>query len=94
MGFVKRQLTMSTSVNTEMLKARLLPGLNYIIAISLLLAGPALVAASLGLALLSGDAVIAGLGMLGGAVLGAAGALALMWCLARSQKKALNSPAE
>lgn len=66
-------------------KASVRPVLSYGIAIALTLAGPALMAGALILALLAGDASIIGLGLLAGAVLGAAGAVALLWCLAESR---------
>lgn len=77
---------MNAELNTDIWKARLIPGLCYLIAIGLTLSGPALVAGALGLALIAGDPTVAGLGILAGAVLGAAGAIALLWCLARMRK--------
>ena len=74
------------SVNTRnSWKASVRPALSYGIAIALTLAGPALMAGALILAMLAGDASIIGLGMLAGAVLGAIGAVALLWCLADSR---------
>ncbi|BCX47692.1 hypothetical protein HAHE_16000 [Haloferula helveola] len=69
---------------TDKWKARILPGLSYAIAIGLTLAGPALMACALVLAVLAGSASVAGLGLLAGAVLGAAGAVSLLWCLSKS----------
>lgn len=66
-------------------KASVRPVLSYGIAIVLTLAGPALMAGALILAVLAGDASIIGLGMLAGAVLGAIGAVALLWCLAEAR---------
>lgn len=63
-------------------KAAVRPVLSYGIAIGLTLTGPVLMVGALVLAVLAGDASIVGLGLLSGAVLGAAGAVALLWCLA------------
>ena len=73
--------TMSTELSTIPWTARILPGLSYAIALILTLAGPALVASSLVLALITKEAGIIGLGLLGGAIMGACGALALLWCM-------------
>ena len=67
-------------------KARVLPGLSYLVAIGLTLTSPVLMAGSLVLAVLSGDAGVAGLGILAGALLGATGAVALLWCLASTRR--------
>lgn len=78
--------TTNTEVETvakpEGWKALVRPVLSYAIAIGLTLTGPALMAGALVLAVLAGDASIAGIGLLAGALLGAAGAVALLWCLA------------
>lgn len=66
-------------------KARVLPGLSYLVAIGLTLTSPALMAGSLVLAVVSGDPGVAGLGILAGALLGATGAVALLWCLASTR---------
>jgi hypothetical protein len=73
--------TMTTEAITSAWSARILPGLSYAIALTLTLAGPALVASSLVLAFITNEAGIIGLGLLGGAIMGASGALALLWCL-------------
>ena len=73
--------TMTTETITRPWTARILPGLSYAIALTLTLAGPALVASSLVLAFITKEAGIIGLGLLGGAIMGACGALALLWCL-------------
>jgi hypothetical protein len=70
----------------EVWKARVLPGLSYLVAIGLTLTSPALMAGSLVLAVLAGDASVAGLGILAGALLGATGAVALLWCLASTNR--------
>lgn len=76
---------MTNTMTTEAIKptwsARILPALSYAIALTLTLAGPALVASSLVLAFITKEAGIIGLGLLGGAIMGACGALALLWCL-------------
>ena len=74
---------MSKETTIKNWSTRVIPGLCYLIAIFLTLSGPILVAGSLGLALFAGDPTLAGLGILAGAVLGASGAIALLWCLAR-----------
>ena len=71
----------------DLWKARVLPGLSYLVAIGLTLTSPALMAGSLVLAVLAGDASIVGLGILGGALLGACGAMALLWCLASTGRE-------
>lgn len=60
---------------------RILPGLSYAVALTLALGGPALVASSLVLAFITKEPGIIGLGLLGGAIMGVSGALALVWCL-------------
>lgn len=75
--------TMTTETITTPWTARILPGLSYAIALTLTLAGPALVASSLVLAFITKEAGIIGLGLLGGAIMGACGALALLWCMRR-----------
>ena len=75
--------TMTTEISTQPWTARILPGLSYIVALVLTLAGPALVGSSLVLAFITKEPGIIGLGMLGGAIMGAAGALALLWCMRR-----------
>ena len=77
---------MNEQPKSDMWKNRVLPGLSYAVAILLTLASPALMGGSLVLAVLAGDAAVAGMGILAGAVLGAAGAVALMWCLAASRR--------
>ncbi|MEP4077789.1 hypothetical protein [Haloferula sp.] len=72
---------MTTETSTTPWTARILPGISYAIAFTLTLGGPALVASSLLLAFITKDAGIIGLGLLGGAIMGACGALALLWCL-------------
>ena len=66
-------------------RANVRPILSYGIAISLTLAGPVLMMVALVLAVLAGDPSIVGLGMVAGALLGAIGAIALLWCLADSR---------
>ena len=73
---------MNEENKVDVWKDRVLPGLSYLVAIGLTLASPALMAGSLVLAVLSGDAGVVGLGLLAGAVLGATGAVTLLWCLA------------
>jgi|GEM_PF-7032338 len=68
-------------------KARIVPVLGYGIALMLLAGAPAIVLASLVLAVLANDAGIVGPGLLGGAVLGAAGGLSLLGCLGRTGKR-------
>ena len=72
---------MTTETITQPLTARILPGLSYAVALTLTLGGPALVASSLVLAFITKEPGIIGLGLLGGAIMGACGALALLWCL-------------
>ena len=82
---------MNEENKVDVWKDRVLPGLSYLVAIGLTLASPALMAGSLVLAVLSGDAGVVGLGLLAGAVLGATGAVTLLWCLAstgRAQRAA------
>lgn len=75
---------MTTDTITHPWTTRILPGLSYAVALALTLGGPALVASSLVLALITKEPEIIGLGLLGGAIMGASGALALLWCLRRS----------
>lgn len=92
---------MNTTMNPEVetatprnnWKAGLRPALSYGIAIALTLTGPALMAGALVLAVLAGDASIVGLGMLAGALLGASGAVALLWCLAEARSSRRGDPA-
>ena len=77
---------MNEQPKTDILKARVLPGICYAIAISLILASPALMGGSLVMTLLSGDTTLVGMGILAGAILASAGALALLWCLAASRR--------
>lgn len=60
---------------------RALDGLSVAIAVGLIIAGPALIAGALVLAVLAGSPSVAGIGLLAGALLGAVGAIALIWCL-------------
>lgn len=78
---------MTTETRIQQWTDRLLPGLSYTIALGLTLAGPLLVAASLVLAFITGELAIIGLGLLGGALMGASGALALLWCLSESRAR-------
>jgi hypothetical protein len=83
-----------TQVNTETKteapwngwKAMVRPTLSYAIAIGLMLTGPSLLAGALILAYIAGDATIIGIGLLAGAGVGLAGAVALLWCLAGFRK--------
>lgn len=67
---------------------RILPGLGYGIAILLVLAGPAAVAAGMALAYLTGEAVIIAAGLQAGALMGAVGAVAVLWCLKKTGRTA------
>ncbi|MFC7337413.1 hypothetical protein ACFQY0_09525 [Haloferula chungangensis] len=82
-GAVKTTNTMTTETIIHPWASRILPGLSYAIALTLTLGGPALVASSLVLAFITREPGIIGLGLLGGAIMGASGALALVWCLRR-----------
>lgn len=79
--------TMTTEISNYPWTARILPGLSYAIALTLTLAGPAVVAVSLVLAFITKEAAIIGLGLLGGSLMGACGALALLWCLSAKVKR-------
>lgn len=80
---------MSDTMNTEIepaakrdgWKGQVRPALSYLVALGLTLTAPALIAGAVILAVLAGDASIVGLGLLAGALLGAVGALALLWLL-------------
>ncbi len=63
-------------------RCRVRPVLSYAVALGLTLTGPALIAGAVVLAVLAGEPSIVGLGLLAGALLGAVGALALLWLLA------------
>lgn len=76
---------MNDNTRAQAWRTRIVPGLSYAIAIGLMLTAPALVTGALVVAVIAGDASVAGLGFLAGAVLGAAGALALLWCLGRTR---------
>jgi hypothetical protein len=77
--------TMTTETINLPWRKRILPGLSYLIALTLTIGGPALVATSLVLAFITDEAGIIGLGLLGGAIMGASGALALLRCLRSPQ---------
>lgn len=87
MGGVQTTTTMTEEKKNDVWKVRVLPALSYLVAIGLTLTSPALIAGSLVLAVLAGDAAVAGLGILAGALLGATGALALLWCLATTSRR-------
>ena len=79
---------MSEETTKTRMVARILPGLGYGIAILLVLAGPAAVAAGMVLAHVTGEAVIIAAGLQAGALMGGAGAVAVLWCLRRSEATA------
>ncbi len=65
----------------------MIPATAYLIALGLLLTGPVLIAGSVAVAVAFGDSLIAAAGLLGGAIVGACGALATLGCLARSLRR-------
>lgn len=78
--------TMTNEVKKPLWMARIVPGLSYAVALGLAFAGPATVVAALVLAFLTGEAAIIGLGLLAGALMGASGAVALLWCFSCSRR--------
>ena len=66
---------------------RSMDGLSVFISLGMVFSGPIIIAMALVLAVLTGDAMIIGMGLLTGAAMGAIGALAMMWCLAGFRKR-------
>lgn len=78
---------MKTKERIALWIGRLLPGAAYLIALGLLLTGPALIAAAVVVALVFGDSLIAAACLLAGGIVGACGALATLACLGRSLRR-------
>lgn len=75
---------MTNDIQTPTVAARVLPGLGILIAFLLALAGPALIVLSIVLAFAVHEADLIAPGILGGAMMGTCGTLALLWCLAKA----------
>ncbi len=72
---------MKIEINGNWVRGRLLPGMGYAIALGLAFGGPGIFALGLAMAVVAGDPLLAGVGLIAGVAMGLVGALALMWCL-------------